>query len=478
MSEPWERVAVAAGRAYASNMELMMSETGERCRTDPPSDVGAFCSLGENGKVLCRFTRADGEPCRSRVFGGEDVKRHFTYFHPTSKHRLVCVVCNSYVSCGNLKRHVASQHSNTFTATVMERGPLEDGGWKTIYLREVRAALERDGEEEDVEGEVAKVFGRGEWEQVPMGFETWLAMARGEKEDEEDTIVFEMLGDGKVRCRCRLVDGRVCTRQGFAPGRVAQDFSKCHPRSVFRLNCVVCKEDVSPKTNNLKRRMLQSHSDVFGRGCDWQRVFASLVRSELEERNASESVIVRELQLLRESERVPSSFAGWLSRAQKEEGSGCGVVDLDASFERLSNGRAKCRMVRPATGQVCDFAPFTKGCVGDHFSRYHVLSVYRTRCAICSLSALDAGKLRDHLRTRHSSEFTSTVLASNWKSVYSGCVRSAMLREGKSESAIEREMSIVYEHEKVPKDFQKWAVQKQCICFLIPSTPYGVLRTE
>ena len=249
---------------------------------------------------------------------------------PTRLCRLQFVLRTPYVGASDLKRHVASHHSNTFTATVMERSPLEDGGWKTVYLREVRAALERDGEEEDVEGEVAKVFGRGEWEQVPMGFVTWLAMARGEKEDEEDTSVFEMLGNGKVRCRCRLVDGRVCAGLGFAPEWVAQHFSNSHPRSVFRVNCVVCKEDAAPHGSTLTRHLLQSHSDVFTRGCDWLRVYSSLVRSALDKRSASESVIVRELQLLRESERAPSSFAGWLLRAQKEreEGSGCGAVSI------------------------------------------------------------------------------------------------------------------------------------------------------
>ena len=128
MSEPWDRVAVAAGRAYASNMELMMSETGERCRTDPPSEIGACFALGANGKIVCRFPTADGEPCRSQGFVGEGVRKHFTLHHPMSKHRVVCVVCNSYVGSSHLKRHVASHHSNTFTATVMERGPLEDGG--------------------------------------------------------------------------------------------------------------------------------------------------------------------------------------------------------------------------------------------------------------------------------------------------------------------------------------------------------------
>ena len=108
-------------------------------------------------------------------------------------------------------------------------------------------------------------------------------------------------------------------------------------------------------------------------------------------------------------------------------------------------------MVRPATGQMCDSAPFTMGRVGAHFSGYHVLSVYCTPCAICSKSVSRAGDLRLHLRTRHSSEFTHTVLASNWKNVYSWYVRSAMMREGKSESVIERERSILYEHEKVPR---------------------------
>ena len=36
MSGPWDRVAVAAGLAYASNMEPMMSYEGERYRVDPP----------------------------------------------------------------------------------------------------------------------------------------------------------------------------------------------------------------------------------------------------------------------------------------------------------------------------------------------------------------------------------------------------------------------------------------------------------
>ena len=183
------------------------------------------------------------------------------------------------------------------------------------------------------------------------------------------------------------------------------------------------------------------------------------MRSELEERNARESVIVRELQLLREGERVPSSFSEWLSCAQKEEESGCGAVDLGASFERLSNGRFTCRMVRPATGQGCDYAAFTKRRVGDHFSMYHVLSVYRTRCAICSQSVSRANNLRVHLRRCHSTVFTDTVLASNWKSVYSSHVWSAMVQEGKSESAIERKLSILYEHEKVPALFQRWATQ-------------------
>ena len=117
-------------------------------------------------------------------------------------------------------------------------------------------------------------------------------------------------------------------------------------------------------------------------------------------------------------------------------------------------------MVRPATGQVCDFAPFTKGNVGDHFSGYHVLSVYHTRCAICSQSVSVAGVLRRLLRARHSSEFTDTVLASHWKNAYSECMRRAMLREGKSETVIERELSILYEHEKVPISFQEWAVER------------------
>ena len=43
--------------------------------------------------------------------------------------------------------------------------------------------------------------------------------------------------------------------------------------------------------------------------------------------------------------------------------------------------------------------------------------------------------------------------------MYSEYVRSAMLREGKSESAIERELNILHEFEKVPALFQRWAGQ-------------------
>ena len=179
----------------------------------------------------------------------------------------------------------------------------------------------------------------------------------------------------------------------------------------------------------------------------------------MEERNESGVVIEREMQLLHEWERVPSSYARWLESAQREMGVGVSLVDLDACFERVGDGRFKCRMVRAVTGEVCDVGPFTKGAVGHHFCQCHVLSVYRTRCAICSASVSCASDLRAHLRRCHSSLFTSTAVGSTWKSVYAECVRETMEREGASESEIESEILKLYELERVPAGFHRWAKQ-------------------
>ena len=187
-----------------------------------------------------------------------------------------------------------------------------------VYLDKVRAALAKTKGDEEVEEEVAKVFCKeSEGEGVPLGYRTWLAMARGEREDEEDRSAFEMLGNGKVRCRSRLADGRVCAGLGFAPEKAGQHFSECHPRSLFRLKCVVCKKDVSPDRGHFKQHLIESHSELFAGGSDWLKVYSSLVRSEMEERNESGVVIEREMQLLHESERVPSSFARWLERVRR-----------------------------------------------------------------------------------------------------------------------------------------------------------------
>ena len=134
MSEPWERVAVAAGLAYASNMMLFMSVDGSRFRVDPPKDLSRFFTLGGNSKTICRWPTADGKPCRSRGFVGEYADEHFYKYHPPSKHRVVCVLCDSFVGASDLKRHLVSRHADDFTAIVMERGPFEKGGWKLSLI--------------------------------------------------------------------------------------------------------------------------------------------------------------------------------------------------------------------------------------------------------------------------------------------------------------------------------------------------------
>ena len=444
-------------------MLLRHVPTSERERATLSPDLSSVFTLLENGTVRCLVRTAEGSPCRSRGFSGESVQMHFSHCHPASRHRLVCVLCEKYVGVSELKRHLSSFHADLFTAAVMSAAPYDPTGWRTVYSARVRALLEEENDVfafayHNIEDELGKLW-NAPTQRVPAGYATWLACARGQEEKEQsqdgERTRFELLGNGKVRCRSRLVDGGVCAGLGFAPEQVKDHFEHCHPRSVFRVNCVLCKKDVSPSI--LKAHLIRYHPLQFPSGVgDWLSVYSSHVRVELEQRGDLHENIEREMGLLRVFERVPSSFQEWLLQAERVRGR-VDETDLDVAFERCADGRFKCRMERPLLGVQCNTAPFAKGSIGTHFAAYHLLSVHRTKCVICGQSLSQANGLPRHLRRCHSDLFASEE--SQWRSVYEKAVRSALERDGVEESEIESELMMLYEHEKVPAQFHKWAMQ-------------------
>lgn len=313
---------------------------------------------------------------------------------------------------------------------------------------------------------------------------------------------FSLHENGNVGCNWPVAGGKACCSPGFDGESVSEHFYFHHPTSQYRLWCVLCERNVDP--TQLKRHLASRHSGVFTPAAlaaephgdkGWKTIYSDCVRGVLKRKRAQEEAEKEEEELdvvgydeanaLRAeaeieaeieklwhggSEEVPSGFDEWLQRARaekrrREEEEGSGRADdadnapIDTLFEKVGNGRFKCRVKRTVTGEVCDTGPFVKSKVAQHFGEYHPLSVHRVRCALCDVNVSATNSLSAHLRTRHARQFPTTARGSVWRSDYAECVRERLCLEGLSARAIEKELKILWDHQKVPPQFHRWAVQ-------------------